>query len=230
MGLQTIFINALNASRCISRPRRKVRRAVEEPESYKVVFLGGSAVGKTSIIKRHFYDKHNYSHSITIEDLYKEKITVENVQLEMDIIDTSGSEHLPALRRQAIQKADAIVIVYALDDADSFMELLNQLHEVMKLRNPMPSVVIVGNKADVCTLDEKERQKRRDYFMNELDLFYVECSAREGTNVNEVFEKQLFTELFTSQSDKKKSKRGSFQQSKPFFRKLKKRFSSLRRS
>ena len=201
--------------------RREYKTSVEDDlENYRVVVLGGSAVGKTSLLRRFFRDSHNYQHIVTLEDLYKEKLVVDNHRIDLDIIDTSGTEDLPAMRRQAIEKAHAIVIVYALNDKDSFAEAEYLRNEVLDIRGTMPPTIIVGNKADLCNDTSEDRLEMCDFINTEWGHRHVECSARDDTNVGELFEKCIFSELYSGDKTNTNSRKISLR--KKTFQKVKK--------
>ncbi|XP_064619544.1 GTP-binding protein Di-Ras1-like [Lineus longissimus] len=229
--METVIANIINALKIRprgSRSRKTSREPVFDDESYTIAVLGGAAVGKTSLLRRFFYGSHNHKHNPTIEDLYKEKLVAGNQRLEIDIIDTTGSENFPAMRRLAIQRAHVIIIVFALNNTASFTEMKNLRNEVLELRTQMPPVIIVGNKADTRCDKSLELQRqlrvRRNIIENEMQHKYVECSARNGENVSEVFEKYLLSELQGSttaiSTHKKSSKKGL----REFHKKIKRHF------
>ena len=59
----------------------------------------------------------------TVEDLHNGEYEVHGRTLKLEILDTSGSYQFPAMRRLSIRTADGFVLVYAIDDADSFEQV-----------------------------------------------------------------------------------------------------------
>lgn len=94
--------------------------------------------------------------------------------LTLDIVDTSGSYPFPAMRRLAISTADAFVLVYAIDDSDSFEEARCIHDQIVELRSAQAPVVVVGNKCDLSAryvsgvIDGYATQKTRTVLLRSL--------------------------------------------------------------
>ena len=93
-------------------------------KKFTIAVFGDSGVGKSSIVRRLLVsDDYNAEHEPTVEEFYVKQMTHRNKAYELHIIDTSGTYEFPAMRRIAIEKADAIVLVYSLDKPYSFTKL-----------------------------------------------------------------------------------------------------------
>ena len=98
----------------------------EEILAYKVVLIGESGVGKTSIIER--YDSNSFKSEVepTIGAQYKEEyIFFEEfkTEIKLEIWDTAGIEEFRALTRVFYKKTNAIILVYDITKKSSFEKL-----------------------------------------------------------------------------------------------------------
>jgi small GTP-binding protein len=81
-------------------------------------------VGKSSIISQFLYDKFLPRYRETVEELHRGEYELQNgASLTLDILDTSGAYQFPAMRALSISTADAFILVYSIDDADTWEEV-----------------------------------------------------------------------------------------------------------
>ena len=66
---------------------------------FRLVVMGDSYVGKSSIIKRFLYGTFNIDYVATVEDLFSQDFEVGGTCLKVDILDTAGDAQFPAMRR-----------------------------------------------------------------------------------------------------------------------------------
>ncbi|XP_037941200.1 GTP-binding protein Rhes-like [Teleopsis dalmanni] len=90
----------------------------------RVVFMGSARVGKTCIINQFLYDQYHQRYKKTVEEMHVgEYDTPDGSMLVLEILDTSGSYTFPAMRALSITTSDAFILVYAIDDLDSWYEV-----------------------------------------------------------------------------------------------------------
>ncbi|RWS12367.1 GTP-binding protein Di-Ras2-like protein [Dinothrombium tinctorium] len=166
-------------------------------DRYRLVVMGSAKVGKTAIIKQFLYETFPEEHNPTVEELHKSEFDIKDIGLiGVEILDTSGSFPFPAMNRLAIASGDAFILVYAVDDKDSFEEvkrlkdLISQVKGLDSDSSNVPPVVIAGNK---CDLDDQRVFSRE---MTELECIdwevgFVECSAKQNENVVQIFQQLL---------------------------------------
>ena len=126
-------------------------------KEFTVAVFGDSGVGKSSIIRQLVGEEYVHDHLPTVEEFYVKQITHKNKACELHIIDTSGTYEFPPMRRIAIQKADAAVLVYSLDKPESFTKLERYMEEIESCcadRNRKIPTIIVSNKSDLPNLSE----------------------------------------------------------------------------
>lgn len=158
---------------------------------YRVVVLGGSMVGKTSIISQFLYDTFIGIYKETVDEMYHGEFDVGGCDLSLNIQDTGGSyvDEFPAMIGVSLQSADAVILVYAVDDRDSFEEVARFRRLVHSYKGDQIPMVVVGNKIDVERDTSKEAIEATVLF--DWENGYVECSAKNNVNVSTVFKELL---------------------------------------
>ena len=159
--------------------------------SYRVLVMGASRVGKTSIISQFLYDQFQSRYKATVEEMYRGEFEVGNVKLSLDIEDTSGTFacDFPAMVEVSLSSADAVLLVFSVGDTESFEHIALLRDMVMKSRGPDMPMVVVGNKTDLerrVDMVETEALVQCDW-----ENGYVECSAKLNKNIQDVFKELL---------------------------------------
>ena len=108
----------------------------ENSKSCKIVLLGESGVGKTSIIDRFINDKFEDEGISTITASFVDKtMTFEEFQgksVKFEIWDTAGQEKYRSLNKIFYENAGAAILVYDITDKQSFEELKNYWYQQIK--------------------------------------------------------------------------------------------------
>ena len=153
---------------------------------YRVLFLGPPSVGKTSIITQFLHGEVSPKYRPTIHQMFQGDIELAHSQVTLDIEDTGGdfTQEFPAMTEVSLKAADGIILVFSLADQKTF-EDITLLRDFISLRYEELPIVIVGNKAD---LERKLPRQETEATVNlNWECGYVECSAKDGTNVDGVF-------------------------------------------
>ncbi|GFS50272.1 GTP-binding protein Rhes [Trichonephila inaurata madagascariensis] len=102
-------------------------------------------------------------HLPTIEEMHNHTYDVSGSKIPINVLDTSGYYEFPAMRQLAIKTADAFVLVYSIDDADTFQRVSDLRDCIVELRckeeQEMVPIVVVGNKCDL----EESRGTQKHY-------------------------------------------------------------------
>lgn len=171
--------------------------------SWKVVFLGDSSVGKSSIITRYTQGKF-VKNNATIGAAFSScKIVIDSEhEAQLEIWDTAGQERYRSLTQMYYRNTDVAVIVFdlSLELKQSLRQVESWLQELYKYveedsDNNKIHIVVVGNKLDLVVDGDRDcddgvqqyiESKRRD--IHKCDIQYIEISAKDGTNVMKLFE------------------------------------------
>ena len=165
----------------------------EDKITFKIITLGDSEVGKTSIIRRYLENKFAYDTLPTLGFIKsKKKIILKNKKnIFLELCDTSGQERYASLSPLYVKNADAVLFVFDLNNKKSFNNIKNWMKffkDNTNSENNMPTYLI-GNKKD---LEKNVEDDEIEIFKDEhKDIIYKETSAKEEDNQIE----ELFREM-----------------------------------
>uniref|UniRef100_A0A8C9ZDF8 Calcium release activated channel regulator 2A n=1 Tax=Sander lucioperca TaxID=283035 RepID=A0A8C9ZDF8_SANLU len=185
---------------------------------FKIVLVGNSSVGKTSLLKRFCDDCFHSDTSATVGIDYSVKtIAVDNSQVALQLWDTAGQERYRSITKQFFRKADGVAVIYDITAEQSFVAVRQWLTSVKEGAGEDIPIMLLGNKTD----KEIERQVQKEVgerLAKDCQMIFYECSARSGHNMLESMihlarilkeredrEKEKTVQLFSSPSEKKRS-------------------------
>ena len=155
---------------------------------FKVLLIGNSDVGKSSLILRYVDQIWNDVFVPTIGVDFKVKsIEVDKKLVKMQIWDTAGQERFRNVISSYFKGAHGILLIYDITSRDSFKELENWLGEVERHASSQVLKILIGNKSDL----EEKREIQKDEgeaFAMRNGMQFIETSAKNNTNVSEAFE------------------------------------------
>jgi small GTP-binding protein len=152
--------------------------ALDSSPNVKLVFLGESTVGKTSIISVAHGGTLNAESSATVGACFHiKKLVVEDTEVKLHIWDTAGQERFRALAPMYYRDAHFALLIYAIDNRDSFTEVSTWYKALTDECDEMPQIVIVGNKIDLVHNRAVAMEEGRS-LASELDAMFFEVSAK----------------------------------------------------
>mmetsp|Transcript_52338 Transcript_52338/g.83338 ORF Transcript_52338/g.83338 Transcript_52338/m.83338 type:complete len:210 (-) Transcript_52338:92-721(-) len=160
----------------------------------KVIILGDSGVGKTSLMNKFVNDKFSKQYKATIgADFLTKEILIDDKLVTMQIWDTAGQERFQSLGVAFYRGADSCILVYDITDQKSFDSLDLWMDEFIAQaapRNPKEfPFVVLGNKSDLAkTKRQVADAKARSWCKNKNDIPFFETSAKDNTNVEQAFQ------------------------------------------
>ena len=117
---------------------------------FKVLLLGNSNVGKSSLFLRFVDDIWNDTFVPTIGVDFKIKtFDIDEKKIKMQIWDTAGQERFKNIIASYYRGAHGILLLYDVTDKDSFKNLNNWLIEIEKNANKNVLKILIGNKTDL---------------------------------------------------------------------------------
>ena len=162
-----------------------------------LMLLGDGQVGKTSLILRLTGNEFNDSQLTTVgKESYIQQVKLHGYELKMKIWDTAGQERFKSMSVQVIKNSDAVILVYAIDDRNSFNALdqwLNKLNDTIDISKK--PIMIIGNKSDVESDKRVVTYEEGKKYADEKGYHFYETSAKNNINIKEAFD-DIFEQLY----------------------------------
>jgi len=165
----------------------------------KVILLGDPMVGKTSIVLRYVRKgfQKNYLATIGV-DIYSKTSLIRlekmgSVSIIWQIWDIAGHKRWEEIRKGAYRGAHGAIFVYDVSREKTYENIINWANEFVKMAGKRPSV-LVANKIDLrgkqncLTYEDGMKLKNELEKLLGYDIPYIESSALEGVNIDEIFE------------------------------------------
>ncbi|ELR14900.1 Rab7/RabGfamily small GTPase [Acanthamoeba castellanii str. Neff] len=158
----------------------------------KVILLGDSGVGKTSLMDRYVNKKYSAQYKATIgADFLTKEVEVDGKLVTLQIWDTAGQERFQSLGNSFYRGADCCILVFDVTVAKSFESLDNWRNEFLvqaAVGGPehFPFVVL-GNKVDQEDKRTVSARSGNAWCREHGDVPFYETSAKDATNVDQAF-------------------------------------------
>lgn len=157
----------------------------------KVIILGDSGVGKTSLMNQYVNRKFSNQYKATIgADFLTKEVMVDDRLVTLQIWDTAGQERFQSLGVAFYRGSDCCMLVYDVTMPNSFKTLDNWRDEFLIQASPRDPenfpFVVVGNKIDLENRSISTK-KAQSWCQMKGDIPYFETSAKEAINVEQAF-------------------------------------------
>lgn len=159
----------------------------------KLLIIGESNVGKTSILQRFIENKFETSFSTTIGiDFRSKTIQVDDKEIELQIWDTAGQERFFSITRSYYRGSDGIFLTFDLSSEGSFNSLSKWIGEIKDKVDEKVPIFLLGNKKDLLDGTEQEINQLKTItkikeISEELKVSWYATSAKSGENIEEIF-------------------------------------------
>ena len=181
--------------------------------SCKVVLVGDTGVGKTSIIERYINDKYDEGQKTTLVSSYTfKKIDIKkyNKSVSLDIWDTAGQEVYRSLSKNFYLNASIGILVYDISRKASFESIRDYWYEQLKTFGEEKMIFdVVGNKTDLFQREEVPENEARN-FAKSINAGFHLVSCKDCVGIKDLFEdcgrKYLEDNDLTKEDSNKKNK------------------------
>lgn len=159
----------------------------------KVIILGDSGVGKTSLMNQYVHKRFSNQYKATIgADFLTKEVMIDDKLVTLQIWDTAGQERFQSLGVAFYRGADSCVLVHDITDAKSFENLESWMDEFLAHAAPRNAdnfpFVVLGNKADLVAKRQVSASKAKAWCASKGDIPFFETSAKEAVNVEQAFQ------------------------------------------
>ena len=153
----------------------------------KIMVLGESMVGKTSLITRYTNDKFGGRYLCTVGiDFQKKKIEKNGKRVLLQIWDTAGQERFRNVTKNYFQASQGFVLAYDINSKESFEKVQYWVEEIKSNAEEKIKCILIGTK---CDLDKREVSEEEGQNLGQKYGYkFLETSAKENININETFE------------------------------------------
>lgn len=154
---------------------------------YKILLVGDSGVGKSSILSRFADGTFDESYLTTVGVDFKiRSLDINGIRYKLQIWDTAGQERFRTITSSYYRGAHGIFIVYDVTDPLTFNNIKKWNDEIIKYSASDVVKILVGNKS------EKEKERYIDYQdgerkASEMGIKFIETSAKTNDKVNDAF-------------------------------------------
>ncbi|EEQ97994.1 Rab7, putative [Perkinsus marinus ATCC 50983] len=167
-----------------SAPRKKVL--------LKVIILGDSGVGKTSLMNQYVNKKFSPQYKATIgADFLTKEVTIDDKVVTLQIWDTAGQERFQSLGVAFYRGADCCCLVYDITNPKSFESLDSWRDEFLIQASPKDPeefpFVVVGNKLDMEAKRKVSKARATTWCRSKDNIPCFETSAKDSLNVEQAF-------------------------------------------
>jgi len=155
----------------------------------KLLLLGDSAVGKSSLLMRFCESRFDNNHVLTIGVDFKwKKVTRNERKLKLQVWDTAGQERFRTITPAYYHAAMGVVLTYDITDEETFKHVEYWVEQLQSHGDENVQRILVGNKSDLTDLRKVSAEDGRA-LAEKYGMSFFECSAKTGASVDEAFEK-----------------------------------------
>ena len=123
-----------------------------------MVLVGDTSVGKSCLIRNYLDNTFSEEYEPTVLDVYKGTKAVKRRQIDIEIHDTSGDEHLGVNRQIQYKGSDVFIVAVAANNPDSLQSVPRWVTEIRSIRPETP-ILIVLTKGDLIEYMEADEDQ-----------------------------------------------------------------------
>ncbi len=189
LSLRKSFLNETSPLSTSKRPQIEISESFVKKR--KILVLGAPGVGKSAIILRFKDDIFKNEYMPTIQETYKKEFKFNNEKVELEIIDLDGQNEFSLFSSNKFSLGiNGFIFCYSVENQYSFnlIKIINA--KLRSLVGDHVPKILIANKSDLShkrlISSEQGKELARD-----LNATFLECSAKNGQNIQLVFQSIL---------------------------------------
>ena len=164
----------------------------------KIIMVGSINVGKTSLIAKYATGKAPLKKESTKTASYVNKIKkVNGIKFEIKLWDTAGQEKYKSLTKLFIKDAKIAILVYSIDNEESFNDLDEWLKLIKSINNETVLYGVCANKSDLASEKTISDEKGKEY-AKKIEADWTSTSAIINGKGIDKFVETLFIKYYNS--------------------------------
>ncbi|XP_053563019.1 ras-related protein Rab-42 [Bombina bombina] len=150
---------------------------------FRVLLLGDSGVGKTSLLRRYTEGEFTETtgQTVGVDFFCREEEPEVGVRVRLQFWDTAGQERYRAVTRSYYRNAAGVLLLFDITTRSTFESVLTWHQEVTERAQPL-LFILLGTKSDLKEQRSVTREEAQD-LADALGAAYLETSARTGSNI-----------------------------------------------
>jgi len=154
---------------------------------YKLVLLGESSVGKSSLVLRFVKGQFlDFQESTIGAAFLTQTVCLNDTTVKFEIWDTAGQERYHSLAPMYYRGAQAAIVVFDITSSESFEKAKSWVAELQRQGSPNIVIALAGNKCDLANKRAVQASAAQAY-ADDNGCLFMETSAKSNTNVTELF-------------------------------------------
>lgn len=158
-------------------------------KTYKIIFLGNSSVGKTTLISQYLYSKmQNPSPTIGI-DTFNSTLKIKDKTVKLQLWDTAGQERFHSIITNYIRNSFLSLVVFSIDDIKSLENIESWINDfVISKNNSKHNIVIVCNKMDLNIDNYSDIYTKACNIAEKYKAGLIKTSALDSNGIKELID------------------------------------------
>jgi len=157
-------------------------------KTYKIVFLGNTAVGKTTLISQYLYNKTQFTTPTIGIDFLSTSFEINGKTVRLQLWDTAGQERFHSIIGNYTRNTFLAIIVFSVEDLISYERIKNWIKDYILMYNKKEEVkiLVVGNKIDQVEESEWFNEEKAREEIKEMKGKLILTSAMTSEGIEEL--------------------------------------------